>query len=66
MDFQKLSYPVASLIKVLSPSPRSKEFLDYQLTHEGSAVSYPKGMSTAVRRGKGATVEDMNQERGRG
>lgn len=58
MDFRNLSFPGAPLIKTIPPGPNSKEYLDYQFSHEGSAVSYPKGMPMALRRAKGATVED--------
>ena len=60
MDFQKLSYPVAPLIKIPPPGPMSRELLGYQSAHESSAVSYPRGMPMAIRRAKGATVEDMD------
>ncbi len=60
MDFQDLSFTDAPLIKVTPPGPRSKDYLDYQSSHEGSAVSYPKGIPMAPRRAKGATVEDMD------
>lgn len=60
MDFMELSFSEAPLIKVPPPGPKSKEYLDYQSSHEGSAVSYPKGMPMALRRAKGATVEDVD------
>lgn len=60
MDFSTLSFPDAPLIKVLPPGPKSKEYLDYQSLHESTAVSYPKGMPMAIRRAKGATVEDVD------
>ena len=60
MDFRTLSFPDAPLIKVAPPGPKSKEYLDYQSLHEGAAVSYPKGMPMAIRRAKGATVEDVD------
>jgi len=60
MDFRKLSFPDAPLIKSPPPGPRSKEILDFQSTHEGSAISYPKGIPMAIKRAKGATVEDMD------
>ena len=60
MDFKDLSFPEAPLIKIPPPGPKSKEYLDYQAAHEGSAVSYPRGMPMAVRRAKGATVEDVD------
>jgi len=52
--------PEAPLIKTHPPGPKSKEYLDYQSLHEGAAVSYPKGMPMALRRAKGATVEDVD------
>lgn len=60
MDFQDLSFAAAPSIKVTPPGPRSKEYLDYQSSHESSMVSYPKGLPMALRRGKGATVEDVD------
>lgn len=60
MNFKDLSYPVAPQIKVTPPGPRSQEYLDFQNKHEGSAVSYPKGMPTAFLRAKGATLEDVD------
>ncbi len=60
MDFKDLSFPEAPLIKIPPPGPKSKEYLHYQTAHEGSAVSYPKGMPMAIRRARGATVEDVD------
>jgi diaminobutyrate-2-oxoglutarate transaminase len=60
MDFSKLSFSDAPLIKITPPGPRSQEFLDYQSEHEGAAVSYPRAMPMAVSRAKGATVEDVD------
>jgi diaminobutyrate-2-oxoglutarate transaminase len=60
MDFRDLSFPGAPLIKTPPPGPKSKEHLDYQSSHEGSAVSYPKAMPMALNRAKGATVEDVD------
>jgi diaminobutyrate-2-oxoglutarate transaminase len=60
MDFKDLSFPNAPVIKTPPPGPRSKEYLEYQLAHEGSAVSYAKGMPTAFRRAMGATIEDVD------
>jgi len=60
MDFRNLSFPGAPLIKTIPPGPKSKEYLAYQSSHEGSAVSYPKGMPMALRRAQGATLEDMD------
>lgn len=47
MDFKSLSFPEAPLIKIQPPGPRSKEYLSFQSAHEGSAVSYPRGMPMA-------------------
>jgi diaminobutyrate-2-oxoglutarate transaminase len=60
MGFEDLSFADAPLIKVTPPGPRSKDYLDYQSSHESSAVSYPKGMPMALRSAKGATVEDVD------
>lgn len=60
MDFRDLSFTKAPLIKVTPPGRRSKDYLDYQFSHESSMVNYPKGMPMALRRAKGATVEDVD------
>jgi diaminobutyrate-2-oxoglutarate transaminase len=60
MDFKALSFSNAPLIKTPPPGPKSKEYLDYQSGHESSAVYYPKGLPMALRRAKGATVEDVD------
>ena len=59
-DFTALSITGAPNIKITPPGPKSKEYLEYQTLHESSAVSYSKGMPMAIRRGKGATVEDVD------
>ncbi|NBB90696.1 MAG: aminotransferase class III-fold pyridoxal phosphate-dependent enzyme, partial [Spirochaetes bacterium] len=58
--FADLSLDKAPVINVAPPGPKSKELLDYQSKHESSAVSYPKGMPMAIKRGKGATIEDVD------
>ncbi|MDH4220265.1 MAG: aspartate aminotransferase family protein [Candidatus Aminicenantes bacterium] len=60
MDFTKLSFTEAPLIKTTPPGPKSKEFLDFQSSYESSAVTYPKELPMAIRRAKGATVEDVD------
>ena len=60
MNFRELSNTDAPSIKTPPPGPKSKEFLDYQSAHESSAISYPRGMPMAIRRAKGATVEDVD------
>jgi len=60
MDFSELSFQDAPLIKVPPPGPGSRELLDFQRTHEGSAVSYSRGLPMALKRGRGATVEDVD------
>jgi diaminobutyrate-2-oxoglutarate transaminase len=60
MNFRNFSFSGAPLIKTVPPGPKSKEYLDYQFTHEGSAVSYPRGMPMAISRAKGATVKDVD------
>jgi len=60
MNFKDLSYSNAPVIKTTPPGPRSKEYLEFQSGHEGSAVSYPKGMPTAFQRARGATLEDVD------
>ena len=58
--FNDLSDERAPLINTTPPGPRSKELLDYQQNHEGSAVSYPKGLPMALQKGSGATVTDVD------
>jgi diaminobutyrate-2-oxoglutarate transaminase len=60
IDFSELSLSGAPKIGVIPPGPKSRELLQYQEAHESSAVSYAKGMPMAVRRAKGATVEDVD------
>jgi diaminobutyrate-2-oxoglutarate transaminase len=60
MDLRKLSFQDAPVIKIEPPGPKSKEILDYQFSHEGAAVSYPRGLPMALKRGRGATVEDVD------
>ena len=60
MDFHELSFSEAPLIKTRPPGPRSMEYLNYQSSREGGVVSYPKGMPMAIKRAKGATVEDVD------
>ncbi|MDD3827764.1 MAG: aspartate aminotransferase family protein [Anaerolineae bacterium] len=60
MDFRELSYADAPVIKAPPPGPLSQEYLDYHFGHEGGIVSYPRGMPMALRRGRGATVEDVD------
>jgi len=60
-DFlEELSDLRAPLIATPPPGPKSREYLEYQRRHEGSAVSYPRGLPMALRRGRGATVEDVD------
>ena len=60
MDFRDLSFVDAPLVNTTPPGPESRQYLDHQLSHESSAVSYPKGMPMAIRRARGATVQDMD------
>jgi len=60
MDFRKLSFPDAPLIKITPPGPESKALLDFQAAHEGAAVSYPRGLPMGLLRGRGATLEDVD------
>ena len=59
-ELAKLSLEGAPQIKVAPPGPKSQEILTYQSEHESSVVSYPKGMPMALKRGKGATLEDVD------
>lgn len=50
----------AKIISDTVPGERSKQLLAIQNDLEGSIVSYPKGMPMAVRRAKGAIIEDVD------
>jgi diaminobutyrate-2-oxoglutarate transaminase len=63
VDFSDLSFPDTPQIKTIPPGPESLKYLDYQRGKESSAVSYPRGMPMAVRRARGATVEDVDGNR---
>lgn len=60
MSFRNLSFTHAPAIEITPPGPKSQAYLDYHFSHEGGVVSYPRGMPMALRRGKGATVEDVD------
>jgi diaminobutyrate-2-oxoglutarate transaminase len=60
MDFRDLSFVDAPLVNTTPPGAESQKYLDYQLSHESSAVSYPRGMPMAIRRARGATVQDVD------
>jgi diaminobutyrate-2-oxoglutarate transaminase len=60
MDFSELSFAEAPLIKTAPPGPASLEYLEFQSDNEGAAVSYPKGLPMALKKGRGATVEDVD------
>jgi diaminobutyrate-2-oxoglutarate transaminase len=60
MDLGKLSFQEAPVIKIEPPGPKSKEVLEYQFSHEGAAVSYSRGLPMALKRGRGAAVEDVD------
>ena len=60
MELRKLSFQDAPVIQVEPPGPKSKEILDYQFSHEGAAVSYSRGLPMALKRARGATVEDVD------
>jgi diaminobutyrate-2-oxoglutarate transaminase len=50
----------APKIKINPPGPKSKELLLKQEILEGKAVSYPKGIPVAFKKGKGATIQDVD------
>jgi diaminobutyrate-2-oxoglutarate transaminase len=60
MEFGDLSFSDAPLIKTPPPGPKSQEYLDFHYSHEGAILSYPRGMPMALRRARGATVEDVD------
>ena len=59
-ELEKLSFEGAPKIKVTPPGLESQKILSYQNEHESSAVSYSKGMPMALKKGRGATIEDMD------
>lgn len=59
-EFAELSAAEAPKITSPPPGPKSQDYLDYHFSQESSAVSYPRGMPMAVRRARGATVEDVD------
>jgi len=59
-EIAKLSIEGAPKIQVTPPGPKSQEILAYQNEHESSVVSYSKGMPMALKRGRGATLEDVD------
>ena len=63
MDFSELSFHETPHIKIKPPGPLSKRFIQSQKKLEGSAVSYPRGLPMAMKRAKGATVEDVDGNR---
>ncbi len=50
----------ASMITDTLPGPKSEAIINHQLTHEGAIVSYPRNMPIAIKRAKGAIVEDAD------
>jgi len=50
----------AKIITPSLPGKRSQEILSFQRTHEGSIVSYPLNMPVALKRAKGAIIEDVD------
>lgn len=57
------SFHLAEDARIITPSvpgPRSQEILAAQQQLEGSIVSYPRNMPIAIRRAKGACVEDVD------
>jgi len=60
MDFDALSLSDVPSIVTPPPGPKSTEILELQARLESKAVSYPRGLPMAIRRGKGATVEDVD------
>src|SRR6186713_2063243 len=57
------TFHLADNAKIISdnlPGERSKDLLARQNKLEGSIVSYPKSMPIAIRRAKGAIIEDVD------
>lgn len=50
----------ARIVTAQVPGPKAKELLDLQASIEGSIVSYPIGAPLAIKRAKGAIVEDLD------
>jgi diaminobutyrate-2-oxoglutarate transaminase len=60
IDFASLSLGQAPDIRTTPPGPESRKILKYQEEHESSAVSYARGMPMALKRARGATIEDVD------
>ncbi|MHB1194195.1 MAG: aspartate aminotransferase family protein [Longimicrobiales bacterium] len=60
MEFDGLSFRDAPSIVTPPPGPKSREILELQARLESKVVSYPRGLPMAIRRGKGATLEDVD------
>jgi diaminobutyrate-2-oxoglutarate transaminase len=60
MNFESLSIPGAPSVVTPPPGPASRAILELQARLESRAVSYPRGLPMAIRRGRGATVEDVD------
>lgn len=58
--FEQMSEQGAPSIVTAVPGPKSKEILQFQTENESSQISYSKGMPMAIKRGKGATIEDVD------
>jgi len=59
-DFTKYHLTGAPRVLTQVPGPRSMCLLEKQKALEGSIVSYPHAMPIAIRRAKGAIVEDVD------
>jgi diaminobutyrate-2-oxoglutarate transaminase len=60
MDFSKFHLAENASIKTDIPGTHSKAMLAVQEEIEGSVVSYPKGIPIAIKRAKGAIIEDVD------
>jgi len=62
-DFSKFHLSESPLIKGGIPGKNSKKMLKKQRQIEGSVVSYPRGIPIAIKKAKGAIIEDVDGNR---
>lgn len=59
-DFSKFHLAEAPEIKTEIPGQGSRTLMEIQRKIEGSVVSYPRGIPIAIKRAKGAIIEDVD------
>lgn len=60
MDFSKFHLAEDATVHTAIPGEKSQAMLALQEEIEGSVVSYPKGIPIAIKRAKGAIIEDVD------